>query len=590
MRKKYLSTFRLVLSLLLAVVLTLSPVSVVHAENVTDNTYDAEDLIALFNKNIEEKFSKLFNGPVNLTGKLSCDTGNGSFPGIDSETLAVIKNIFVDLNCQISPEKMAGQTSLSVYNRDYPEQGLNVNTYNIGEKWILEMPNVLDQPLMLDLAKIAEKITSEPGFDSQIKSYEQIQKFIDSGEINKEVLAQAAEDFVNSLQKAADYFQDQGEKEQDFSLEGVRENLTVSSKVMSGMDLIHAARAFLTEIRNSQSLEKIYNAIVRLSGDANMPKTFFIALDPLIEQLYQLGEEDITDNEGVELHEYKDTEGKTRGYALRIFAQGSTFLSVDTYYLEDKSEKRGTRKPFIMKFDVYQEPGNRSAKVELLIDYSEKEGETLAPGSLTIYNLAYGAQEPILTLNFDYSEKEKSKQLEAKLSYPGVEYNRFETLGFLFNVTEDEAGLSSGSFELEQGKTTDGKTIKLLGGNFQNCEFVEIMPGMTGLFGKVELNIMSPVDDRIHHSLTLESVHKGNGEFNSYVQITPDKNLEDTYLKFLFDGKLSDQLSPEIPDTMPKDYLEFTSMEELSKIFEDPKIQHKLKTIGSYIVGQPLEQ
>lgn len=663
-KKSNFINFSIILSLILAVILTLCPISEVSAENLDP---ESKNLNALLNETLDEQLDQLYNEPLNFTGKLSFDTGTSTFPGLDAEFQDMLKNLLLEISCQLSPQDNAQQISLQMYNKDYPEQALKFHTYNVEEKLLIDLPAILEKPLVLDLSKIIEQLFSDPEFQDQVEVYEQIQSLFESGKINEELISSAVEDFLNALQNAAEYFQDQGEVDEYFMLEGVREKLTVSSKVLSGKNFIAAYQEFLGEISKSEFIANIYDLIYGLANDPYMPETFIEALEPAIQEANDLSEKNISEQDGMGILEYKDLEGNIRGYTFRLYNSDTNLLFLETYYLEDESKLRGIRRPIIASFELNDARGMRQAEARLLMDYSESETEKLAPltliikpyseygeyvesifmldyaeredevsarGSLTSKSSRFDSNEHPSKLLFNYSSKDKTKQLEASLFNPDYIYAN-EAYDLRLQINEEKEGVYSGSFGLEHRDIESEEIRKILDGNFTNCEYIEVLPGITSLFGKLELKIIttnyvyedSPQategresSEKILNSeensdsdktsktesdiiypqktgsfdvttvFTLESLYKGAGEFSTSIQILPDKTVQDEYLKFTFDGKVSTDLNPEIPESLPKNYVEISSPEDIDEVFENPQIEENLQRIGSYIVGQAAEK
>ena len=598
--------------------LALSPFSVVYAENASPKSTESDDVYAAFSEALKNQITQLYLSPLNFSGQLSFESSSASVQDSLATEIAMLKNILMDVSCQYSPEEMAQQFALKIYNKDYPKQGFNLKTYNVDDKVLIEMPGVLEQPLMIDLGKIIKQIIQESGIKQNSEEYQKLQKLLSSEAFQEENLTLAIEDFLNAFVKIFEHFEDQGEEEKSFALEGIHENLTLSTKLMNGKNTILAYRSFLSELSKSQAIDKIYQALRPLFAVPYMPHNFESMLEPAIQGTYRLGdqydEKELAEEIGIEILQYKDADKKPRGYGFKVFEKGMNLVDFNAYYLEDESKTRGMRRPFTAQLDLFETTGEKAVGVNFLVDASQSKEFISVPGSFIISQYNRGNSYNPVEIHFNYSDKDKVKEFSINLNLKENAYSESELLDFLFKMTEEKTGVYSGSFELGNKRIFDEERKKIFSGSFQNCEVIELMPGISALFGKLDLEFETTTytmqdqskssdgsakdsEEGIQYGpyqmtsvLSFESVHKGNGEFTTSAQITPDQKVKDEYLKLILDGKVSDQLSPEIPKALPQKYAEISSEEEFKKVFEDPKVQENLSMIILFVTGFRVNQ
>ena len=564
-KRKYFKQTRIILSIVLTLMLVLSPLSFVYAE--TAPAEEAEAAKGIFGnldfaKMMAEAEEKALD-QVKVNSRVSFEFGPNMM--MPADQLELLSNLLLDVDFEMSMvETPAAFYDIKVQNKQFEGSGFQIISYNVGEKNVVEIPKVLEKPIVLDLNALMASV--EGMEDLPING----RLSADASKELMEIIPQAMQDMFAALENFFNKFTDQGAQPVTLSIADLSEDLISNEKIMPANDFILAAKDFLSEIRASEAFIKYMDDYVlkfmgttyATSAGEELPESIVQVLDQAIANLEQ--NTDVSNEEGhVRLSQYVTAEGEARGFSWALFdaAKQEDIFGMDSYYLSDES---GKHTPFIFKMtgpDEEVEGGYSSMIME--VDLNEVE-ENIFAGS---YKFEIPGMGEVVTGTFDNATVVEI--LPGQEQLVGNFDTTIKAIQTVATYTKEVAEIQE-TIPAQEELPSEGETVEEA--------TVEEVPATEGeiVYEEVESFV----------GLKVEISSEGEGKVKTIINVTPDKNLDGQFVKVIAESVLEEVAESTIPTEIPAGAMEVKSPEDLNALSEDPELQERAMNAIYSLMGQ----
>lgn len=550
--KKHNKFLAILLALVLALGFSFAPQALLLAEEATPAQPFESFFSSLYNQKNIEQSQALLSQPFGFDTQVKFQPGEGLVMG--ASELELLQKFQYNFKLMTNPGlDDAAQLALdfSLTNPEAPDSSLNVSMYTVGEKAVIDLPGILDKPILANADFMSDFGSSITGEELPSEGF---------GEIASMPLTaiQAWENFMAS-------FEEQSSEVRTLSIKEFSEDLNADLKFMPAEKLYPALEQLLQALKTEEDME----AYDEDFGDYSS----FDLNEELSEMIEDLKDGD--QNTDAYLAVLTDDNAVQRGYQLSFEDKtNNEVLHIDAYYLVDADNQVA---PFIVSLSkenadgfvpMLQLNGQASGNQEqgfnadfVLTVVSEEDGEISTPLEGQIRNMITNNAENILEQEMSFELDLTLRGYDTQMVYIDPETGE----------KVDPFGMEDSDVEVTEDLTEEGDDEETPDDDWDLDD---------NQFETIDLDTYDIDFEKIETLVNLNIVAKQEGtRATADITIIPDANMpsQSITLNTVTDLLLADQVN--IPGNLPEAFYDLDNPDDADALSENEEFQMKLFSI-----------
>ncbi|MDO5015522.1 MAG: hypothetical protein Q4E09_00685 [Eubacteriales bacterium] len=554
--KKYTKIFALLLVLVLGLGLSFAPQALVQAEEAAPGNQFENFFSNFVNPARIEQAQAIYSQPFGFDSQVKFQLGEGLVMG--ASEMALLEKFQYNLKIMTNPvaegtPQVAMEFLLS--NPETPDSALSFNMYTLEDKAIIDLPGLLDKPILTTGSVISDFESSVSGQDMSVTDLSAMVSMPSKGMM-------AWQSFMAS-------FEDQGIEVRTLTVGEFSEDLNASLKFMPAEKLNPALQELLQELKIEEYMASDMDEEMEAYGqELGVPASlgFNEELSYMIEDLKEGNQ-----NNDAYLAVLADDNGIQRGYQMRLVNRDNgEAMSVDAYYLVDAENQVA---PFVLSVSEENAEGivpllqlNGQASGDNTQGYNadfvlsvldDESGEISTPIEGQLTNLTSNNAENVLEEEMAFDLALTIRGYDSKMVY--IDPDTGEKV--------DPFGMENEEFTEEESEETPDDEFPLEDESFETIDLDKYDIDFEKVETLINMNITAKVQG------TNSTV-----DFN----IVPDANIPSQSITFNVVTDLifgNDQIS--IPNSLPQDYYDIDKPEDADALSNNEDFQNKLFSLLS---------